>query len=483
MFILGEAAVSGIMEDEDSESQVTDNWSVLDDLQYRNSTIDDTLTHFNNINAYSDEIDEREDQCHTICPQDPSNKKSDLNPKFIFKGFKKRILAQTQENQNTLHKSVLQDQHLIPKNPKDKKEQKSGRVKEYAQYLGLQPLPNSDQPTPNSALQPAPNLNSLLGRNSNFQLAQNWNLQKPTCLKCHSSGNFLSKKQPCTCSSTMVPVQGVASTSEMASSQLPNKFKIQRKVYRCAACETYFENWNLFLHMRDIHKRHLCLFCLGLFDHAERLSYHLMKNHSIPEMSFTSVEEFYNVFKGSCYLICCSCEKVFTETDNFYNHFCSSPQKVQIASNICSICRQADGTHMATCGLAPGSDSELNVTPGSPEETFTYKNKLPGKGTSKKLMRLNNRVTNAGEHLVNHFQPKGTDFEPKKLNAKLQKQNLNREIRKEFNNYVPMEPVAHVNSVRDTVAETIMEVSRYLFIYFFLDNGNLEKLSNSSDLQ
>lgn len=467
-FFPGDAAeaVAAIMEDEDSESQVMENWSVLDELQYRNSTIEDTLTHFNNINTFSDGIDDREDQCHTICPPEPINKTSDLNPKFVFKGFKKRILAQAQENQNTLQKPVLQEQHSTSKNLKDKKDTKGGRVNEYAQYLGLQPSPNSDQPTPNSALQPAPNLNfkpghysnSQPGHYSNFQLSQN---SKLTCLKCHSSGNSISRKS-CTCSSTMVPVQNMASTSDLPSSHLANKFKIQRKVYLCAACGTYFENWNLFLHMRDVHQRHLCLFCLGLFDHAERLSYHLMKNHNIPETSFTSVEEFYKAFKGSCYLICCSCEKVFTETDNFYNHFCSSPQKVQTSTNVCSICRQVDGTHMTTCGLAPGSDSEVSVTPGSPEDNVTYKNKLPVKGASKKHLRLN-RVVNAGETLVNHFQAKGVDLE-KKGSAKFQKQSQNREIvRKEIFNTAIAETEAQ-NSTRDTVAETIMEVSRYIIL-------------------
>ncbi|CAH2074694.1 unnamed protein product, partial [Iphiclides podalirius] len=38
--------------------------------------------------------------------------------------------------------------------------------------------------------------------------------------------------------------------------------RVTRKVYLCSACGTYYENWNLFLHMREMHNRHICLFCL-----------------------------------------------------------------------------------------------------------------------------------------------------------------------------------------------------------------------------
>lgn len=434
------------MEDEDTECRVMDNWSVLEDLEYRNSTIDDTITHFNNINSYTDGIDERDDQCHTICPQDSLIKKSDLNTKIVFKGFKKRILAQTQENQNSLKKSFT---HHHSRKIKEKKE-KTGKVNEYAQYLGLQPSLNYDHPSYNSHHH---HHHHYSESTLNSQRSHNLNSKKSTiCYKCHlekQSTNFLGKKQICTCSTTMIPIQGIASTSDLPSSQLSNKFKIQRKVYLCSACGTYFENWNLYLHMKDIHQRHLCLFCLGLFDHAERLSHHLMKNHSIPDTSFTSVEEFYQIFKGSCYLICCSCEKVFTEKDNFYNHFCTSPQKMQITKNVCSICRQVDGNHMSTCGLAPNSDSEVNLTPGSPDDIVSHKNKLSNKCGGKKFTRIN-RLTNLSENLVNHFQNKKIDNESKKIKCQ------NREIR----NDALSETEVPTNSTRDTVAETIMEVSR-----------------------
>ncbi|KAJ8679418.1 hypothetical protein QAD02_015205 [Eretmocerus hayati] len=104
--------------------------------------------------------------------------------------------------------------------------------------------------------------------------------------------------------------------------QQQSDFSFTRKVYKCEACDIYFENWNLFLHMREVHKRHLCLFCLGMFGEAERLAHHLTKNHSVPDVTFDSIEDFYATFKGSCYIVCCSCDKIFSETDNFNDHFC-----------------------------------------------------------------------------------------------------------------------------------------------------------------
>ena len=79
--------------------------------------------------------------------------------------------------------------------------------------------------------------------------------------------------------------------------------------------------------MRELHKRHICLFCLGMFENAERLCQHLTKNHNVAEVAFPSDEEFYKVFKGSCNLVCCTCEKLFSETDNFYNHYCRTSSK------------------------------------------------------------------------------------------------------------------------------------------------------------
>nr|CAD7438556.1 unnamed protein product [Timema bartmani] len=90
-------------------------------------------------------------------------------------------------------------------------------------------------------------------------------------------------------------------------------FRITRKVYLCSACGTYYENWNLFLHMREVHNRHICLYCLSMFSQADKLATHLGNKHSLPESVFVSPEQFHAEFKGPCFLMCCKCEQMFKE--------------------------------------------------------------------------------------------------------------------------------------------------------------------------
>lgn len=53
--------------------------------------------------------------------------------------------------------------------------------------------------------------------------------------------------------------------------QMDAQIRITRKVFLCSACGTYYENWNLFHHIRETHKRFICLLCLGIFPSSERL--------------------------------------------------------------------------------------------------------------------------------------------------------------------------------------------------------------------
>lgn len=91
----------------------------------------------------------------------------------------------------------------------------------------------------------------------------------------------------------------------------------------CSACGTYFENWNLFLHMRDVHHRHACLYCLGLFSRAEKLSSHLINKHGSQTNYFKSKEEVVDKLTDVFYFVCCKCEVIFTQKDNFANHECN----------------------------------------------------------------------------------------------------------------------------------------------------------------
>ncbi|XP_054001389.1 uncharacterized protein LOC128888511 [Hylaeus anthracinus] len=421
------------MEDEDGESKVVDMWNNLGEQQLNDASLGNSLKPIDS--TYADVIEEEKQllRYNSIVTKDSPSKNNSAGSKIVFKGFKKRILAQAQETQTNTSKSVVQDQQVLhcnalSKNNKEKKaEIKRGKITEYAQYLGLQPS------------------------------------SKNKCLKCNSSSNVCSilKQNLCTCNSTMTPMP---STSESSTVQHSPNFKITRKVYLCAACGTYFENWNLFLHMRDIHQRHICLFCLGMFGQAERLSYHLTKNHSVPEMAFTSVEEFYGAFKGSCYLVCCTCEKVFSETDNFYNHFCSPTSKQDTTASICTLCRQT-GSHASTCSLAIDACKEVSASLPHTMQTGTIPTHIlekavsPGNKTVSRKLIKNNRSKHMGDGVSNQLK---VNTHMKKTNNKTVSQlNESQLFDDTLNRGEGSQSDVH-DSIKDTVSETIMEVSKYI---------------------
>ena len=68
----------------------------------------------------------------------------------------------------------------------------------------------------------------------------------------------------------------------------PEKSKDSRRVFQCSSCNTYYEDWNLFLHMRNVHNRFICLLCLGLFPNAKRLARHLLNKHGQKDNHFGS---------------------------------------------------------------------------------------------------------------------------------------------------------------------------------------------------
>lgn len=113
--------------------------------------------------------------------------------------------------------------------------------------------------------------------------------------------------------------------------------RVTRKVYLCSACGKYYENWNLFLHMREVHNRHICLFCLGMFSKAEKLSAHLTNKHNVQEFNYDSKEDFCNVYNGTLYLMCCECDEICSEKDDFFNHDCNNvipkPVPVLVSKN------------------------------------------------------------------------------------------------------------------------------------------------------
>lgn len=142
--------------------------------------------------------------------------------------------------------------------------------------------------------------------------------------------------------------QSVNESTSFTNSSSSN-FRITRKVYLCSACGSYYENWNLFLHMKEMHKRHICLYCLGMFSQTDKLAQHLQTKHNVIEQNLSSTEEFLKLYRGTCYLICVSCEAMFSEQEDFYEHSCNSLQAEDSAP--CPLCG-LQGAHFPTCRRA-----------------------------------------------------------------------------------------------------------------------------------
>lgn len=118
--------------------------------------------------------------------------------------------------------------------------------------------------------------------------------------------------------------------------------RAKKRVFLCSACGTYYENWNLFLHMREVHKRHICLYCIGMFPSAERLTFHLEMKHDLEQNHYDCQEKLLRSSRDSCYLMCCVCEHLFTEHEDFSDHKCADHLQP------CSLCGQK-GRHAPNC--------------------------------------------------------------------------------------------------------------------------------------
>lgn len=116
----------------------------------------------------------------------------------------------------------------------------------------------------------------------------------------------------------------------------------KRKVFRCSTCSTYYESWNLFLHMKEIHQKHICLYCLRLFPTAEKLSIHLEMKHDLEQNHFETQEKFLKSSRQSSFVMCCTCEHLFSEQNAFIEHSCPDFMKA------CSFCDQK-GRHNINC--------------------------------------------------------------------------------------------------------------------------------------
>ncbi|KAJ8890207.1 hypothetical protein PR048_009715 [Dryococelus australis] len=257
-----------------------------------------------------------------------------------FKSFKKRLLAQTTPAANVPLTAVAGNNFLAsqeleriatPPSSLSYGADSSTRLTEYAQYLGLQPTVK---------------FKCFKCGESGFPSMPALHEHQIVCLK-----SVKSQSNPKYVVATSQPPS--TTTATLSSGTPSTNFRITRKVYLCSACGTYYENWNLFEHMRVVHKRLICLFCLGMFAQADKLSAHLCNIHRMTEKFFQSAEHFMNEFKGSSFLMCCSCEKLFEESSNFFDHNCEQSN----GNQLCDAC----GIH-GTCHLTGCKQKVVNKT-------------------------------------------------------------------------------------------------------------------------
>uniref|UniRef100_A0A182STC8 C2H2-type domain-containing protein n=1 Tax=Anopheles maculatus TaxID=74869 RepID=A0A182STC8_9DIPT len=119
----------------------------------------------------------------------------------------------------------------------------------------------------------------------------------------------------------MMVSEGMAQPQQVPAVQppQPEKKKDKKKVFLCSPCGTHYENWNLFVHMREVHRKHICLYCLGIFPSAERLVTHLGTKHGVLKKHHGSLEEYASASDSKAqhqpfYLMCSRCEHMFEST-------------------------------------------------------------------------------------------------------------------------------------------------------------------------
>lgn len=292
----------------------------------------------------------------------PSESASKNSTPRVPKLLPKRIDRNPFHNASSQGENLLENEQdkpvprLVPKSQllqfKKGKTEKGPQLKEYAQSLGLQPM------------------------------------VKFKCRKCCS----MSFKTLAMLKEHQLICRAQAKEPALSPESMPNTdvgtggpSRVTRKVYLCSACGTYYENWNLFLHMREMHNRHICLFCLGMFSKAEKLSAHLTNKHNVQEFNYNSKEEFFNVYNGTLYLMCCSCDEICSEQDDFFNHDCNNvkpkPVPVLVSKKPNNIKYVKNGNEPPKNGSAAPSNKELfrpindkvETNEAKPETVTTHK--------------------------------------------------------------------------------------------------------------
>uniref|UniRef100_A0A1I8MAT9 C2H2-type domain-containing protein n=1 Tax=Musca domestica TaxID=7370 RepID=A0A1I8MAT9_MUSDO len=162
-----------------------------------------------------------------------------------------------------------------------------------------------------------------------------------------------------TTTTTSLPIESKASAVAMPLGEMPANTTApvisKKRFYKCSSCNTFHENWNLFLHIREIHNRYMCMYCVRFFPTAEKLALHLEIKHDLEQTHFNSEESLRKSIPHmegypleTRFLMCCTCEHVFKENDQFSQHDCSEYMKP------CALCGQK-GRHTNQCKAHPDS--------------------------------------------------------------------------------------------------------------------------------
>ncbi|KAH8253728.1 hypothetical protein KR032_006669 [Drosophila birchii] len=154
------------------------------------------------------------------------------------------------------------------------------------------------------------------------------------CAKCNLQFEFESFQQ---LNEHQAQCQGPAAS---ISTMPMNK----ERYFRCRQCNSVFQCWNFFKHMRESHQLSFCMYCSHVFHSAEKLSLHLENKHDIDQRHFA--KEAWMLQREqrdrASHFICCTCQSTFLEGSEFETHDCSQFMQP------CTLCGQKGG-HADSC--------------------------------------------------------------------------------------------------------------------------------------
>lgn len=317
----------------DADSDVNTNLQVVDsDVNIKNATLSPHLS--NEISSHCDESVEPNMNLNGDVTPNNNTTANDctkkVRPLKICFGVKNSINGLKKNAK--ISKQDVPKVHYIQRSDSESDESPETEAQpEYAQYLGLTPS------------------------------------VKFKCSRCGTK-NFstmaLLKEHVANCTGqtlltavTSVPMaNSVCKSNENVNSA---NLRITRKVFLCSSCGTYYQSYDLFIHMREIHHKQICLFCFNMFCRSQQLSDHLLAAHNLQLGEYSSILQIRNAFKGSFYVTCCTCNRIFSEDERFDVHEC------QVRNDVQSFSEPVIHTNTSVTEKLPSSESDHSL-PASP---------------------------------------------------------------------------------------------------------------------